>query len=351
MKRIIAMAICLCMVLGGLAAFADVRLPEAEVSQQVLQQRFLRNVQAFLGSIDLDSEAVSLDIAQRGRPMGHLGAQSDDGVVTVSGNLMGRSAQLQLGQEAVCLLVDGQVYRMSYADLQRMANTAMSAAGSAQYADPEILSELMQLAVRDILMPSVTMESQEGGTHIAVNLSGDTLTKGLIRFGDDVVANERYLNAVAGIIRMVDAQTSGPQAAFGRDYAAELRENWPAMKQSLAQTQLPFLLNADINISDGAMRANGVCQFSAYGENVTLTLSIDSGATGWTAVGNAIDSHGVAGHRKAIAEVPCFSPVAVVNGTCPEVGVHAKPCQSGKCAYRDRERFLLHAMHPPIGFK
>ena len=305
MKRILAIAIALCLALSGLAALADVRLPERPIPNERLARRFSENLERFVDSIDLDSEALVLEITEAGETLLRGFAQGAEDGLILRGDLMGQTAELRIAEDALYVTVDGQCYRMSAEDVMALLSMLQ---GLAPFSDPQILYELAQLAVNDIIMPAVSVSYQEDGLHITINLTGDGLIKGLIRYGDDVVGNDRYLNAVASLARAVNMQQNFTEA-LSVDYAGEIREGWKQARAALEQTHLPFLLSVNITSSSDALRANGICQVSVEGEDMrqsedmTLTGSFDSDGNGWTLSCKAIDSQGMAGSLDAAMDL------------------------------------------------
>ena len=79
MRKILCLVLAICMAIGGVAAMADVRTP-ARQSQEALQRAFTRHLEAFMNGIDLDREALRLDVSAMDDALVMGTAQRTDGV-------------------------------------------------------------------------------------------------------------------------------------------------------------------------------------------------------------------------------------------------------------------------------
>ena len=292
MRKILCLVLAICMAIGGVAAMADVRTP-ARQSQEALQRAFTRHLEAFMNGIDLDREALRLDVSAMDDALVMGTAQRTDGVLDVSLDAEGLSepARLQIDQEAAYLYVNGQTYKLGFDQLEGILQAVASTIGGVvPQVDPTAYSELGQLLVSDLILPAVSINETPDGMHLLVSLTGDTLSQGLIRFGDHIVANERYLGAINGPMALFQALLVGREIT--RVGLRGFAEAWPQLRAQLSQLRLPFFLNIDVTVRGSSAQFSVIGQMTSGASAATLTMSGEASAEKVSFSGNVISNAG-----------------------------------------------------------
>ena len=270
MKKLVALLVALCMILSCIGAVAE------EVSQAVLAEAFKGKVQQLMGSLapgrsltyTVDAvdgtsfkEVASMLLDAAGKPLADL---------TV--NVPGEEApvQLQFSEEAAWLKYQGQVMELRFADLEAIGKAALGSLSMPQM-DPQVASELAQILLMNTILPGVKVESNENSTTIQVALTAKDVLAGVARFGDQVLANEKYWNELKPLIQFVAKQQN-----YQGDFAADLQENWPQLKEQILAVETDAQLNANVIIQSvpesGATAVAGKIVFSMQGQDLSLVL-------------------------------------------------------------------------------
>ena len=268
-RKMVCLLAALCLILGCVHGLAD-----QETSQAECRKAFGSRLFAFLRSLNLDNEAAVLEVSANGAEAGRLTLQRTEGVLDAAGFIQGLgAAELQIGKDAAYLSVNGQTAYLRYAELGPILETLttrLSALNAQTY------RELLSLAVKDVLLPSARTEYRDGAAHFILDLDGEALSQGLIRLGDHVTENEKYLNALALPWFLYDAQSGGKNA----DLRLILKESWPEWREYLAGAPLPVALKADFALEDGvySLEASATVQNSYTTFTVSLNGAFDGNA-------------------------------------------------------------------------
>ena len=274
MKKILSLILALTMALGGIVALADVRTPVPEVSQEALREAFLQNLSEFIGETDITQNALHLDVTSGGSPVAHAAMQDTDGVFDLPATVGDWQLELQADSEALYLSVPGQVLRLEYSQIEPVLEAlAGSMTGGVSDFDWTAYRDILQLAASDVLLPFVRMDFSDGNTHISVAVDGEALSAALIRFGDNLTADERLTSAVALPLNAAGL-LSGMNGGDATDYSALLLESWPQLREELAANPLPCSLNAGLTIEDGLAHLDALFSADEAGET-SLTLTAD----------------------------------------------------------------------------
>ena len=268
-RKMLCLLAALCLAAGCAQALAETA--PAETIQAELREAFGNNVLSFLQSIDPEQEAVRLDVYLSGEDAGGLILQKTDGVLDASVHAGDSAAELQIGPEAAYLSLDGQTACLRYDQVQPILE-ALATRLSAL--NPQTYRELLSLLVQDVLLPSVQITHEGGAVHILMDLDGEALSRGLIRFGDHVTGEEKYVNALALPWFLYDAQNGGKNA----DIRPILAENWPLWRESLEETPLPVTLQAEIFKEDNSFRLTGACTVAT--DYTTFTIHVNASFDG-----------------------------------------------------------------------
>lgn len=333
MKKMVALLVALCMILSCIGAVAE------EVSQAVLAEAFKGKVQQLFSSLapgrsltyTVDAadgtsfkEVASMLVDAAGNPLADL-------TVTLPGEEA--PVQLQFSQEAAWLNYQGQVLELRFADLEGIGKAVMAALSMPQM-DPQVASELAQLLLMNTVLPGVKVENTENGTTIQVALTAKDVLAGVARFGDQVLANEKYWNELKPLIQYV-----AKQQHYQGDFAAEFQQNWPQLKEQLLAVETDAQLNANVIIQSvpesGATAVAGKIVFSMQGQDLSLVLgaadspkSLEvSGTVSMAAYGREnelatlnLTCDKAAGNLKADLSVPAAQLEIKLTGTAAQEG-------------------------------
>ena len=262
MKKILALCVCLC--LFSCAALAELTVPTLPPSQSELKTSFLTNLFQFILGTDFDRDALSFDLTQNDQALANALLQSADGVLDLDGNFGGLPVRVELTDDAILALYDGQLYKLP---LTQFAPSTTDVTVDAADSNVDVAQELdkMLAVFRDtVVMPSISMEEVDGDQHIRIDCSAERF----IAFGDAIFGNEQY------------------QALFSMmpsDF--DIASVWPQLRAQLESGQIPLSLTADVTIGVSGLSGKGEgvlfgttfsLDFSFDGENVVYSGECDS---------------------------------------------------------------------------
>ncbi|NLD82843.1 MAG: hypothetical protein GX637_01645 [Clostridiales bacterium] len=274
MKRFLSLLLSICLILSCVGAVAE------EVSQAALAEAFKAKVNEFLNNIAPGNSLV-MSVEPAGEaPFTQTISLLSDGeekqIVDWALQIPGQEApvQLQVSQEAVWLAAQGQVYELQLSDIEGILQAVVGSFGAPQV-DSQIMSELTQLLMVNVIVPAVQVENEENTVTVHVALTAQYALQGVARFVDQVLATERYWEALQPLFQFV-AQRQNYQG----DLAAEFQQNWPQIKEQLLATETDLALNADLVIrtdpESGNTTVTGKAALSESGQTVLLTLDAEN---------------------------------------------------------------------------
>ncbi|MBQ9264268.1 MAG: hypothetical protein IJ189_08685 [Clostridia bacterium] len=236
MKKMLSCLLCLCLLLSCAGALAE------EASQAALQKAFQEKAFDMLADLP-DTNALTFTLTpDEGQPFTAV-LQAPEDVVDLTLNIPGQDQPIiiQLAEPStIYFSVDGQAYAL---DIEALANS-LAALYVTPQVDEKTIEELSQLLLMDTLLPHIAVETSEDSqtARVDVAVTVKELLQGVALFGDQVVSNERYLNAVAAL-----ASRSLAQQGMTGDPKEIILAYWPQLKDELQAIE-----------SDGALEIHGV---------------------------------------------------------------------------------------------
>lgn len=255
MKKLLCLALCLCMVFGLCAAQAELKVPVPDPSQEALAAEFLGKLMGLIPGLDPDARALHMSLDEGDTSL-------FDGLLQLSGELCdlnatvgGAPVQAQFTADAVLIGWQDQVYRLPYKTLSSIGPTISSEEGGSVSVNPETVRTLITDFFNSAILPSISTDSDENGEHIHFDLTQERLAESLIAMGDAIAA---------------DQQLTGLFEKLGiGDYG----EIWPQLRDMLEAGQLAVALRADITTNeDGAT-------LESEGTLLGLPFSLNGSAT------------------------------------------------------------------------
>lgn len=291
MKKAVSILICLVMLLTCAAASA-----EEAVSQAELASAFQAKVNEFFAGMG-PGKTLSFHVSPKGsQPLtGALsviadgnGLEVDDLTIRLPGQEAPVQVQFGAAEQAIYLNYQGRVYALRMADLQKIIQSVMS-----MYAMPEvdsqIMQELAQLFVMNVIMPGIKLEQSQGAITVRVDLAVKDVAAGVARFVDQVMANERYWDAVKPLLQFIGMRqrfnpfilplmsSGNANAMQAGDFAEQFEKNWPQFKKLLLAVETDGRLTADVIIrtvtESGTTAVVARITYSQNGQSDIMTLS------------------------------------------------------------------------------
>ena len=271
MKKLIAALLCLAMVLTSVTAVAE------EVAQAVLAQAFASKVNEFLTAFG-PGTAVEWNVAPTGsEPLNakmsilvdEAGRELHDVTLQLPGEEYPVKVQFDQAEQAIYASCQGKVIGLRLSDLEGIAQ-AVTGAMAAPQIDTEVLQEIGQLFVMDVILPGVKVDQEENAYTVQIDLQAKEVLAGIAKFGDEVLANEKYWNALKPLLQFYAAQQQ-----YSGDFAADFEKNWPLIKMQLqsVKTDARFTANLIVRNVGGTAAVVGKASYTEGAQAVTLTLS------------------------------------------------------------------------------
>lgn len=271
MKKLIAALLCLAMVLTSVTAVAE------EVAQAVLAQAFASKINEFFAGVG-PGTAVEWNVAPTGSgPLNakmsilvdEAGRELDDVTLQLPGEEYPVKVQFDQAEQAIYASCQGKVIGLRLSDLEGIAQ-AVTGAMAAPQIDTEVLQEIGQLFVMDVILPGVKVDQEENAYTVQIDLQVKEVLAGIAKFGDEVLANEKYWNALKPLLQFYAAQQQ-----YSGDFAADFEKNWPLIKMQLqsVKTDARFTANLIVRNVGGTAAVVGKASYTEGAQAVTLTLS------------------------------------------------------------------------------
>ncbi|MBR3494831.1 MAG: hypothetical protein IKH38_05330 [Clostridia bacterium] len=249
MKKIIAMLLTLCLLLGLGSA----------VAEQGFDSQFIQNLQEMATPFLRGEQMAKLTISNPndGALLANISLSQDSRAQLV--NLRVQTADqdvlAQFGQDAVWFSAAGQVYELRYEDILSFLQQ-MIPQTSARSMDSRQVERLSQLAMEDIVKPGLTAYRRATGEQtIHFSYTQETLTAGFLAFGDHVTADEQLTQTMADLLRQMN-----PTMQLR---PADLRMYWAMMRGEMQNSEGDFSLEGDLRSNEDQitfeadLRSNG----------------------------------------------------------------------------------------------
>ena len=291
MKKAVSFLICLVMLLTGVAAAA-----EEAVSQAELQSAFTSKINEFFAGMG-PGKTLSFHVSPEGsQPLtGALsviadeeGQELDDLTILLPGQEKPVQVQFSKAEQTIYAKYQDRVFALRISDLQEMLQS-LTSMFSMPKMDPQITQELSLLFMTNVIMPGIKTENNQGVITLRVDLKAKDVVAGLVRFVDQVMATEKYWDAVKPLLRFVGMRLmSNPtvlplmysgdgEATQTVDFVEAFEKNWPKLKEQLLALETDARLTADAIIrtvaESGTTAVVAKITYSQDGQSVIATLS------------------------------------------------------------------------------
>ncbi len=291
MKKAVSFLICLVMLLTGVAAAA-----EEAVSQAALQSAFTGKINEFFAGMG-PGKNLSFHVSPEGsQPLTGVlsviadeeGQELDDLTILLPGQEKPVQVQFSKAEQTIYAKYQDRVFALRISDLQEMLQSLTSMFFMPTI-DPQISKELSLLFMTNVIMPGVKTENNQGVITLRVDLKAKDVAAGLARFVDQVMATEKYWDAVKPLLRFIGMrqrlsylsvnqymEDAGDKAPTG-DFAEAFEKNWPKLKEQLLALESDARLTADAIIrtvaESGTTAVVAKITYSQNGQSAVVTLS------------------------------------------------------------------------------
>ena len=233
MKRIIALLLTACMLLGS-AAFAE---------EAVTEKLFLDGLTGLLSHINLERDMVTLRADYQNDTVFDASLKQQDKLVDLALTVAGTAVQAQISDTDITVAANGTTVNLQYADVEALWNRIMETV-SARQGDAALLQELAQLFWETVIQPDLTID-QAAGLHVSYAATGKVLLERLSAFGDAVLTAEKYdalLERLLGDIALLTQQTMPS--------VAEMKATWQSAKEELAAVETDFEAAFELTVAE-----------------------------------------------------------------------------------------------------
>lgn len=256
MKRMIALLLIACMLLGS-AAFAE---------EAVTEKLFLDGLTGLLSRISLERDMVTLRADYENDTVFDASLKQQDKLVDIALTVAGTAIQAQISDTDITVAADGTTANLQYSDVEALWNRIMEIV-SARQGDAALLQELALLFWETVIQPDLTID-QTAGLHVSYAATGKMLLERLSAFGDAVLTTEKYdalLEQLLGYVALLSRETMPS--------VAELKETWPTAKKDLAAMETDFEAAFELTVAEN--RIDAAAHLGDSSEQYETTWALD----------------------------------------------------------------------------
>ncbi|MBQ6174837.1 MAG: hypothetical protein IJK28_09450 [Clostridia bacterium] len=275
MKKLVALLMSLCMILGVASAFA-------ETDPMLLA--FEQNLTNHIRNTSLNQYAFAFDAA--GQYTGTFQVEGNLAELEVTSQY-GQKATVQADSETIWISDGRQTYAVPMSEIQQLVMDLVGMVNpmaALSYEDQYTLQEFISLLAQKILMPCISATREGNATKITVNMTGEQLVENLGDFLRTAAAEPRYTGLIAKLhntyAKLPNMINKAQMLSYGYASAETPEVNADFIAQQLTQAagsigRLDFVLNAEFVTGGEGLTGSGTLTIN--GSAASFELSADNG--------------------------------------------------------------------------